>query len=274
MDTRNVIDVDGPDFATSVIERSRTTPVVVDFWAAWCGPCRTLGPMLESAVERRSGEVVLAKVDVDRNQALAQQFGVQGIPAVHAFRDGQVVDRFTGAVPQAQVEAFLDRLVPSVTDRALSLAATRTPDDARDILEAAIANDPRDGRLAVALAELLVVTDPARATTLISAHPHEPGAERVHARLALASASGQDPSELGARADRGDAQASVDLGRVLLASGRVDEALARVLADLERTAAGEPERETLRTGLLELLTLLGDDPRVAPARARMARALF
>jgi putative thioredoxin len=274
MGTRNVIDVEMADFATAVIERSRTVPVVVDFWAAWCGPCRTLGPMLESAVERRGGEVVLAKVDVDRNQALAQQFGVQGIPAVHAFRDGQVVDRFTGAVPQTQVEAFLDRLVPTATDRALAIAATQEPEDARRTLEAALTDDPGDARLAVALAELLVPTDPERAATLVAAHPHEPGAARVNAALALAAASGQDPAELGARADRGDAQASVDLGRVLLASGRVDEALERVLADLESTAAGAPGRETLRTGLLELLTLLGDDARVAPARSRMARALF
>lgn len=274
MSTRNVIDVGTADFATEVIERSATVPVVVDFWAAWCGPCRALGPMLEAAVERRAGQVVLAKVDVDREQQLAQRFGVQGIPAVHAFRDGEVVDRFTGAVPQAQVEAFLDRLVPTATDRALALAATQDPADALLTLEDAAAADPADGRLAVTLAELLVGIDPERARALLAAHPQVPGADRVRAAVALAHASAQDTGALRARADAGDADATVDLGRALLAQGSADEALELLLVGLESTAPGDASRETLRAGLLEVLTLLGDDPRVAGSRARMARALF
>ena len=89
---------------------------MVDFWAEWCGPCRTLGPMIEKAVESRDGDVVLAKVDVDSNQGLAQRYGIRGIPAVKAFRDGEVVDEFTGAIPQPQVERFIDKVVPSEAD--------------------------------------------------------------------------------------------------------------------------------------------------------------
>lgn len=274
MDTHPVIDVDAAGFATDVLERSRSVPVIVDFWAAWCGPCRTLGPMLEAAVARRGGEVVLAKVDVDRNQVLAQQFGVQGIPAVHAFRDGQVVDRFTGAVPQAQIEAFLDRIAPTAVDRALALAATQSPEAARATLEAAHESEPSDGRVAVALAELLVSVDPSRAGDLVAAHPAAPGADRVRAALALAAAGAQDPEVLRRRAREGDATATVDLGRILLAEGDVDGALALLLTALEATSAGDDAREHLRSGLLEVLVLLGDDARVAPARARMARALF
>lgn len=274
MDVRYVFDVEGPEFASSVIERSRTLPVVVDFWAGWCGPCRTLGPMLEASVTRRAGEVLLAKVDVDRNQPLAQQYGVQGIPAVHAFRDGQVVDRFTGAVPQAQIEAFLDRLVPTATDRALELAASQEPEDARRTLELAHAQDPGDGRVAIALAELLVDDDPERAAGLAAAHPHAPDAARVTAALAVASASTQDIAGLRSRAAAGDPLATVDLARALLAQGEIDEALGTALGALETTDPSDPGREPLRAGIIDLLTLLGDDPRVAPARARMARALF
>ncbi|HXV52740.1 MAG TPA: thioredoxin, partial [Solirubrobacterales bacterium] len=111
-----VKDVNEAEFMTEVVERSRELPVVVDFWAEWCGPCRQLGPALEAAVDKRAGKVELAKVDVDSNQSLSASFGVQGIPAVKAFRDGQVVAEFTGAIPPAQIEAWLDTLVPSPAD--------------------------------------------------------------------------------------------------------------------------------------------------------------
>jgi putative thioredoxin len=107
-----VKDVDEATFQQEVVERSKEVPVIVDFWAEWCGPCRTLGPAIEQAVNDRQGTVELAKVDVDSNQQLAAAFRVQGIPAVKAFVDGQVVDEFTGALPPAQINAFLDRVIP------------------------------------------------------------------------------------------------------------------------------------------------------------------
>src|ERR671919_1389330 len=142
-------DITEAEFEQRVVERSRELPMVVDFWAEWCGPCRTLSPALEAAAEKREGEVELAKVDVDRNQRLAAAFGIRGIPAVKAFRDGQVAAEFTGAIPPAQIDAFLDGLVPSPADE-LSAAG----DEAS--LREALALDPRHSEAAAKLARMLL----------------------------------------------------------------------------------------------------------------------
>src|SRR5919202_1137177 len=143
-----VIDVGEADFETEVLPRSRQVPVVVDFWADWCGPCRSLGPVLEREAEARDGEVVLAKLDTDANQSLARAFRIQSIPAVKAFKDGRVVSEFIGAQPPPRVKQFFDALVPSEAERLVAAGGEEALRRAPDL-------EPARTEAAVALARLL-----------------------------------------------------------------------------------------------------------------------
>ena len=145
------IDVTDATFETEILQRSTTTPVVVDLWAPWCGPCKVLGPILEKVVDATNGKVVLAKVNVDENPGLAQAFRVQGIPAVFAIRDGQVVDAFQGALPEREIERFVASLLPTENDEQLARLVA-AGDEAS--LEAALQIDPGHEPAVVALANL------------------------------------------------------------------------------------------------------------------------
>src|ERR1700759_3711836 len=176
------IDATEIDFERDVIERSKEVPVVVDFWADWCGPCKQLSPAREAAETKRGGEVVLAKVDVDSNQQLAAQFGIQGIPAVKAFRDGKVVDEFTGAVPPAQVEAFFDGLAPSRADQLLAAGDELSLGEAAEL-------EPRRADIAVALAKARLARGAeAEALEAVENFPEDFGAAGIAARIKLSQA--------------------------------------------------------------------------------------
>src|SRR5438094_7087558 len=171
------MDVTDATFETDVVERSATTPVVVDLWAEWCGPCKTLGPMLEQAVAGTDGKVALAKVDIDHNPAVAQAFRVQSIPAVFAFKDRQVVDSFIGALPEAQVRAFVSSLAPAKSEA--DLLAERGDEES---LRRALALQADHPAAVVALAELLASRGEAdEALALLERVPESADTRRVAA---------------------------------------------------------------------------------------------
>jgi putative thioredoxin len=237
------MDVTDQTFQTDVLDRSATVPVVVDLWARWCGPCRTLGPMLERAVEATGGKVELAKVNVDENPRVSQTFAVQSIPAVFAIANGQIVDNFIGALPEAQVQAFVDRLAPAPSEADLLVAAG---DEAS--LRKALELDPGHTVATEALARVLIEKgDGAEALAVLARIPEteEGRSLAAEARLLLA---GVDISDNGV--DGVEAKLTELLDRV-----RDDDAARQEYVDL-------------------LETMGADDPRTSEYRRALAARLF
>ena len=278
------------DFEATVLAASHEAPVVVDFWAPWCQPCRILKPILERLAAEYGGKFILAKINSDENQELAQRYGVRGIPAVKAFVDGQMVDEFTGALPEAQIREFLGRLIPSPAEplrrEALAIAAAGDNVGARRKLAEAINLDPSgdtayldfiqlslDAGDADALAEarelLDVVADRARDQDRVAS---------LRARLQLASGgSGADTAALQARlaADPDDHDARLQLANALALQQDYRGAL-EALLDLVRRDRKWNE-EAGRKGMLNLFTLLAAQPQyddlVREFRIALARTL-
>ncbi len=261
MSNELVYDVTEADFEAKVVQRSYEVPVVVDFWAAWCAPCRALGPMLERAVLARDGEVELARVDVDQAPQLAAAFGIQGIPAVKAVVDGRLVDEFVGAQPAPVVEQFIESLVPDQADRAVAEAADLDPGVAASRYREILDGDPDNVAARVGLARLLLDRgDPGEAVEVLRPVEQDPETFEPMARARLALEA-SDPGSLFGPAAR---QAT---------DGEPDKALAELLAAV-REGPGE-RREQARELMLDVFRLLGDDhPLSRRYRRDLTTALF
>ncbi|WP_326596474.1 tetratricopeptide repeat protein [Streptomyces sp. NBC_01803] len=278
-----VIDVDEAGFEQEVLQRSTEVPVVIDFWAEWCQPCKQLSPVLERLAEEYAGRFVLAKIDVDANQMLFQQFGVQGIPAVFAVIAGQALPLFQGAAPEPQVRQVLDQLIQAAEQRFGIVGAPVDPEGAEG---AAAAHEapaepvpPANPTLAAGHAAL----DSGDLGGAVQAYRNvladEPG--NLEAKLGLAQAEllgrvrDVDPDRVRKdAADRpDDVAAQLAVADLDLLGGHVEDAFGRLVNTVRRTA-GE-ERDTARLRLLELFEVVGsDDPRVIAARSALARVLF
>jgi putative thioredoxin len=232
------IDVTDATFETEVMQRSKDVPVVVDLWAPWCGPCRTLGPIIERVIDETDGRVALVKVNIDENPQIATAFGVQSIPLVVAVQDGQPIDAFLGAQPEQTVRQFVERLLPSEQEEAVaSLVAAGDEDSLRRALEL----DPGNEDAVIALADLLVGRgDGDEALALLARIPENEAVRRVAARARL----GSEPA---------------------------DDYDAKLTALLDRVRDDDEARQEY----VDILELLGpDDPRTASYRRQLTNRLF
>lgn len=280
----HIYDVDEASFQAAVIERSRTVPVVVDFWAPWCGPCRQLGPVLERLATELQGQFELAKLNTDENPRISQTFRVEGIPAVKAFKDGKLFSEFTGALPEPQVRAWLMPLLPSVADRLAEqgdeLAAAGHFNAAEDVYREALTKQAVHAASAVGLARILAERGElgeAEALRILSSYPNDQRANQLRGEIGLRKASSGvgDQQALEARlaADPKDAAAHYELGMAQAAAADYEPALNHLLSlvRLDRSYKDDAGRKAM----LDLFSLLGDDsPLTQSYRKQLSYLLF
>uniref|UniRef100_UPI003C7AC7D3 tetratricopeptide repeat protein n=2 Tax=unclassified Streptomyces TaxID=2593676 RepID=UPI003C7AC7D3 len=275
-----VIDVDEAGFETDVLQRSTEVPVVIDFWAEWCEPCKQLGPLLERLAVEYNGRFLLAKVDVDANQMLMQQFGVQGIPAVFAVVAGQALPLFQGAAPESQIRETLDQLIQVGEERfgLTGIVVDASAGDA-DSAPAEVPAGPYDAQLETAAQALDANDFDGAVRAYRSVLADDP--VNTEAKLGLAQAellgrvASLDPQKVRTEAAENPVapaaqMAAADLD---LVGGHVEDAFGRLVETVRRNVGDD--RDAVRVRLLELFEVIGpDDPRVTAARTALARVLF
>jgi putative thioredoxin len=280
------IDVSEQDFEQAVVQRSHEVPVVIDFWAPWCGPCRALGPTLEKLADEQQGKFILAKINVDENPMLAQAFQVQSIPAVKAVRNGALAGEFLGAQPEPNVRRFIEQLLPSEAEslarEAQRLEEAGKAQGAESLYRAALAKEANQPLALLGLARVLVQRGEENdAQTLLSRIPNtvpeHAAAQQLLAQLRLKQTGAKAGDEQKYRdlltADPNDLDARFELSQVLAAVGRFEEALTELLTIVKKDRKFRDDGA--RKAMLEIFEVIGSRSDLAEQyRSELAKVLF
>jgi putative thioredoxin len=278
------VNVNEENFEAEVLDRSTEVPVLVDFWAEWCGPCKVLGPVLEKLAGEYAGKFILAKVNVDESPQLAGAFGIQGIPAVKLFRDGDLASEFTGALPEPMLREFLAKFLPTAADEqakaAMELEAQGKVDEAKAAYQTILQSDPNHaaallglGRLAITAGDHDAATNYLEQISIVADERKE--ADRLLARLNLQASGSANEAQLREKinANPNDLEARFDLAQALASVEKYQDALSEFLTIVK--ADRKFKDDGARKAMVQIFEVLGpDDPLTDKFRSELAAALF